>query len=103
MLSDRALNSTDTLAFASARFGFKSFLLNTLSEEWRLLRVVGRCGITSRRLCHLKRHTSFAQGLEKLWSRAADDMIGQLACLSVDGFDTEFPENFRGRPAGRRQ
>src|SRR5712692_5282711 len=99
MLSDRALNSTDSLAFASARFGFKSFLLNTLGEERGLLRIVGGGGVSSRRLCHLERHAPFAQGLEKVWSCAADDMVGQFASFCVDGSDTELPENFRGRPS----
>src|SRR6202035_291889 len=29
------------------------FLLDTLGEQWRLLRIVGSGGVSSRRLCHL--------------------------------------------------
>src|SRR6266566_1297868 len=100
MLSNRALNTKNTLALASAGHRFKRLLLDALGEERCLLRIVGRGGVSSRSPCHFEWHAPFAQGFEKLRSCAADDMVGQLARCCVDGPYTEFPENFRGRPPG---
>src|SRR5260370_232665 len=98
MLSNRALNTKNTMALASAGHRFKRLLLDALGEERCLLRIVGRGGVSSRSLCHFEWHAPFAQGFEKLRSCAADDMVVQLARCCVDGPYTKFPETFRGRP-----